>query len=151
MTIREAYNIYISLGLPRDKALLATAQTAFETAYFDVLTGKYKPFNSPVFKRNNNVGGIMYVGQKDSIPGDPFPKTESKTAKYAKFASLEASFKNHIRIIAKPLQLSSDPASFAKNLKLYRYYGGDEKLYSLGLNRFYNEAKTETEDTKKKT
>lgn len=142
MTLNDAYNIYISLGLTPDKARLAAAQTAVETAYKDAKTGGYVPFTSPIFLRNNNVGGVMYINkpfQKDSVAGLPFPINESKTAKYAKFGSIESGFRDKLRIITPALNKSSNPVEYAHHLKIQGYYTGNESDYAKGLARFYNQ------------
>jgi hypothetical protein len=146
MTLQDAYNVYIGLGLAPEKARLAAAQTAVETSYKNPVTGGYDPFTSPVFLRNNNVGGIMYIAnpaiQKDSVAGDPFPPNESKTAKYAKFGSIESSFRDKLRIVRKALDKSTNPTEYARALKLQGYYTGNEANYAAGLRRFYDKIKT---------
>jgi hypothetical protein len=155
MTLKEAYNIYISLGLSSDKAKLATAQTALETADKDPKTGGYSPFLSRVFLQNNNVGGIMYVNQpyqKDSTQGFQMPLSDTggKIAYYAKFGSLKSSFNDHLRIIYNSLMKSTNVTEFAKNLKAQKYYGADVNKYILTLQRFERELNKELGTTTEK-
>jgi uncharacterized FlgJ-related protein len=140
MTIRDAFDIGISLGLNETQAKLIAAQAAFESANF----------TSNVFKLNNNPAGIMFINkpfQKNAVPGSSFPASESKTAKYAKFATITDGFRDMIRITYKALKNDPDPATYAANLKAQGYYSGDQKIYTSGLTRYWNLTK---DFTKKK-
>lgn len=140
MTIRDAYDIGIDLGLTDTQAKLIAAQAAFESANF----------TSNVFKLNNNPAGIMYINkpfQKNASPGSPFPPTESKTARYAKFATVKDGFRDMVRITYKSLQGDPDPATYSARLKAQSYYMGDQRIYTSGLTRYWNLTK---DFTKKK-
>lgn len=139
MTTPEAYNIYLSLGLAPDKAMLAASQSAFETTY------NGKTWNSPVFLKNNNVGGIMFVNrsfQKNAVSGSAFPQNEwpnlNTPIYYAKFATIKDSFIDHIRITYKALINSNNSVEYARNLKAQGYYTGNEQAYAKNLNYVYN-------------
>jgi hypothetical protein len=149
MTTKDAYDIYIKLGLTPDKAILAASQTAFETAAADA-NGYTIPFNSYVFKANNNVGGIMFVNQKDTIAGTPFPLNESKTAKYAKYKNVADSFKDHLRIVKPALDKSGTVSDYVANLKAQGYFTGGVKNYIAGMQRFEKELRTQLIPTTEK-
>lgn len=132
MTIRDAYDIGIDLGLNDAQAKLIAAQAAFESANF----------TSNVFKLNNNPAGIMWINkpyQKNAEPGSPFPPNESKTAKYAKFATVKDGFKDMVRITWKALQGDPSPDTYAANLKNQKYYAGSQTIYTSGLKRYWNQ------------
>ena len=131
MNIRDAYDIGIDLGLNDAQAKLIAAQAAFESANF----------TSNVFKLNNNPAGIQYINQpyqKNAIPGSSYPASESKTAKYAKFATIKDGFKDMIRITYPALKSNPDPVTYAALLKARYYYGGDQQIYTAGLLRYWN-------------
>lgn len=134
MTIKDAYDIGIDLGLNDAQAKLIAAQAAFESANF----------TSNVFKLNNNPAGIMWINkpyQKNAEPGSPFPPSESKTAKYAKFATVKDGFKDMVRITWKALQGDPSPDTYAANLKNQNYYAGSQTIYTSGLKRYWNQTK----------
>ena len=140
MTIRDAFDIAIDLGLNEAQAKLIAAQAAFESANF----------TSNVFKLNNNPAGIQFINkpfQKNASPGSPFPPSESKTARYAKFATVKDGFRDMVRITFKSLQGDPDPATYSARLKAQSYYMGDQRIYTSGLTRYWNLAK---DFTKKK-
>lgn len=140
MTIRDAFDIAVGIGLNETQAKLIAAQAAFESANF----------TSNVFKLNNNPAGIQFINkpfQKNASPGSPFPPSESKTAKYAKFNTIADGFKDMVRITYKALQGDPDPTTYAARLKAQSYYAGDQGIYTSGLIKYWNQTK---DFTKKK-
>ena len=131
MSLKDAYDIALELGLSDPQAKLIAAQAAYETANF----------TSNVFKLNNNPAGIMFINkpyQKNATAGSSFPSNESKTAKYAKFVTIKDGFKDMIRITYPSLIKSTDTTTYAANLKLQKYYTGPQANYTSGLLRYWN-------------
>ena len=131
MNLQDAYDIGIDLGLNDTQAKLLAAQAAFESANF----------TSNVFKLNNNPAGIMFINksyQKNAVEGSKFPKSDSLTAHYAKFATVKDGFRDMIRITYPALKSNPDPVTYAALLKARYYYGGDQQIYTAGLLRYWN-------------
>jgi len=137
MTLTEAYNIYIKLGLTPNQSKLAAAQIALETGNFSTSQG--------VFISDNNIGGINYYnGIKNAVKGTPKPVKEwvnNVPSYYAKFNTLADSFAEHIHTMKPALIKSNTPQEFAHNLKHLpqgMYYIAPEELYSKNLVFWYN-------------
>lgn len=131
MTIRDAFDIAIDLGLNESQARLIAAQAAFESANF----------TSNVFKLNNNPAGIQFINkpfQKNASPGSAFPPSESKTARYAKFTTVKDGFRDMIRITYKALQGDPDPSTYTARLKSQSYFMGNERIYTAALTKYWN-------------
>jgi hypothetical protein len=107
-------------------------------------------YGSDVFKANNNMYGMKFVGQPLATRGTLAPPNErSKTCKdtnvckdsdhYAKYKSPEDSARDTIERLYKKtmrgvsfqqLRDSKDAKEFARLLKVRGYYGGTEEKYA---------------------
>lgn len=149
MTLIEAYNIYIKLGLTPNQSKLSAAQIALETGNFSTSQG--------VYISDNNIGGINYYnGIKNAVKGTPKPVREwvrGVPSYYAKFNTLADSFLEHIRIMKPALIKSNTPQEFAHNLKHLpngMYYTAPEDLYSKNLVFWYNQLTKQLSTPEKK-
>jgi LPXTG-motif cell wall-anchored protein len=128
------YNTAIEQGFNPTAAKFIAAQARFETGY------KGADYNSPIFKANNNTGGIKYIGasQINAQRGSLAPSDERTCGGgcngdyYAKFDTIQDSINDKIvRLYNKtmrgvtPQQLkdSTDINEFATLLKKRGYYG----------------------------
>lgn len=126
----QAATALIAAGLPRPFLALALAQIAHETG----------GFASRVMEEDNNLSGIMYIGkpdvQKNAIAGRAFPPAESRTARYAHFATVKDWARDYIRIISRGAQPpigATDPATLAQRLKAIGYYTDSLSNYTAAL------------------
>ena len=137
---QEIYNIAIQEGFTPITAKLIVAQARLESSHY----------SSPVFKANNNMYGMKFVGQPLATRGTLAPPSErSKTCNqsnvckdsdhYAKYKSPTDSAKDTIQRLYKitrngvtfeQLRDSKDADEFAKLLKIRGYYGASELAYS---------------------
>jgi len=128
----------VAAGCPAAFLPLALAQAAVETA----------GFNSNVSATDNNLSGIMYIGkpsvQKNAVQGSAFPPNESKTAHYARFASVQDWAVDYLRILSidkgagRPID-STNTADLAATLKANGYYTATQSSYAAALASWANQ------------
>lgn len=135
---QKIYDIAIKNGFNPVAAKLIVGQARVESANY----------TSSVFKTNNNMFGMKYVGQKLAQRGTLAPANERtagdvNTNYYAKYASPEDSIRDVIeRLYTKtmggvsPAQLkAADSAkTFSELLKKRAYFGGTADKYANAIN-----------------
>lgn len=150
---QEIYNIAVQEGFTPVVAKLIVAQARLESANY----------SSNVFKCNNNMYGMKYVGQPLAVRGTLAPSSEvSKNCKavgdgcnrigsgdcnngdfYAKYTSATDSAKDTIERLYKKtrngigfneINSSTDSTSFANNLKARGYFEITADKYAKNLN-----------------
>lgn len=121
----------IAEGFSPKAALLIVAQARYET-------GDYTSF---VFRNNNNLFGMKFVGQPLATQGTPAPKSEGDY--YAKYKTPVESVKDLVGRLYKrerkgigyeQLRNVSDSTEFANKLKQRDYFGVSAEQYARGLN-----------------
>jgi uncharacterized FlgJ-related protein len=122
------YDLAIANGFNQNTAKYVVAQARLESANY----------TSNVFKNNNNLNGMKYIGQANATKGTKSPEGDY----YAKWKTPEDSAKDVVeRYYAKtikgvtPAQLknASDTTEFANLLKERGYYGVSASQYQSGL------------------
>lgn len=103
---KDLYNIYTNWGATDKQARLIIAQNMLES----------DNFNSPLFKKDMNIGGVIYIGQKGATKGSFQPAADGGKP-YAKFTNLVDSALSVWNTVAIPLKYSSDSLTYANNLK----------------------------------
>lgn len=131
------YNQLISDGLPDTLAKLMVAQASFETAYNGV------PFNSPVFRADNNAFGYKWVGQSTaSGAGTMSPEGDY----YAHYDNVEQSAHEMALWIYRrqkdgtfpgDLRTITDPYQYAQYLENARYFTAGFTTYYNGLSYWW--------------
>jgi hypothetical protein len=140
-TIAKIYQAYTCLGnagLSVVQAKLALCAVMFETGAFSSL--------STVADTDNNYTGIEWINnpsvQLNASQGTPFPASESSTAYYAHFATVQDWANDYVRILnlppQQPIDNATDPNSFALLLEENGYYTGSETDYAGGLTHYWN-------------
>jgi len=136
------YNEARRLGMPDNIARLIVAQAKHESAYKGV------PYNSPVFKKNNNLNGYGWRGQAGASQGSVKPKNEwnkGQPTYYAKYPNIEGSVAEIVAYIKRrqsrnefPKELTAidTPYKYAALLKKAGYYGDTLVNYANGLTRW---------------
>jgi flagellum-specific peptidoglycan hydrolase FlgJ len=137
---QQIYNIAITEGFTPTTAKLIVAQARLESGHY----------GSDVFKANNNMYGMKFVGQPLATRGGLAPKSERSASclqsnvckdsdHYAKYKSPEDSARDTIQRLYKKtmrgvtfeqLRNSKDADEFAKLLKIRGYYGATESEYA---------------------
>jgi flagellum-specific peptidoglycan hydrolase FlgJ len=137
---QEIYNIAIQEGFTPITAKLIVAQARLESGHY----------GSDVFKANNNMYGMKFVGQPLATRGTLAPPSERSNScnqsnvckdsdHYAKYKSPTDSAKDTIQRLYKitrkgvtfeQLRDSKDADEFAKLLKIRGYYGAIESEYA---------------------
>jgi flagellum-specific peptidoglycan hydrolase FlgJ len=137
---QQIYDIAIAEGFTPITAKLIVAQARLESSHY----------GSNVFKTNNNMYGMKFVGQPLATRGSLAPVSErSKSCKdnnvckdsdhYAKYKSAEDSARDTIQRLYKKtmrgvtfeqLRDSKDAKEFASLLKTRGYYGGTQEKYA---------------------
>jgi flagellum-specific peptidoglycan hydrolase FlgJ len=131
------YDVAIRNGFSPATSKLIVAQARLESANY----------SSNVFKQNNNLFGMKYVGQPLATKGTPAPQSErSSTDKitnyYAKYNTPEDSVRDVVeRLYSKTiggvtqmqLQNAMTPEDFAEYLKKRGYFGVSASQYAKGL------------------
>lgn len=139
---QRVYSEARRLGMPDNIARLIVAQAKHESSY------QGKPYNSPVFLKNNNLNGYGWIGQKGASQGSIKPRSEwkSKTEPnyYAKYPNIEGSVAEIVAYIKrrqskgqfpKDLLAIDTPYKYASLLKQAGYYGDTLVNYAKGLAR----------------
>lgn len=140
------YNQAVKMGVPPTVARLIVAQAQYETFF------NGKPYNSPVFKANNNAFGYKFVGQK-KWPIGAGTSAASQDAQgnpdggiYARYANVENStgeivdwlYRRQRDKVFTVANLTT-PQLYASALKKAGYYGQLASQYASGLsNRLKN-------------
>lgn len=132
------YDAAIKGGFTPTSAKLVVAQARHET-------GNY---TSNVFKKNNNLFGMKFVGQPLATRGTPAPKSEwgcggtCNSDFYSKYASVSDSVQDLINrnlkitrkgVTFQQLVNAKDSTEYANLLKQRGYYGATVALYDRGL------------------
>lgn len=147
ITYTDVFNAFRSLGASAKAASFLTSQVAVETAVKGV------PFNSPLIKTHYNPGGIMYVGQKNAVQGESFPKEEiikynnGKPAYYAKFNTLKDGLSTMYKIQRKNAETAENLTQFNNLTKAAGYYTADKNEYLYNLKYWYNKGINYFKDT----
>lgn len=129
VAIRNGYSPFISK--------LIAAQARLESANY----------TSSVFKLNNNMFGMKYVGQPLAtrgtlVPSDERSSGDRNTNYYAKYKTPEDSAKDVVErlyrikiggVTQSQLQNAQTSLEFAKLLKQRQYFGGTAETYASGL------------------
>lgn len=127
---KKIYLQLVNLGLTGQTLLLAMAQMAHET----------DGFKSPVFLRNNNIGGIKWKNQKNATKGSCVGREYNDAPScYARFNTIQDSVNEWHRLInvRYPKALKSITAfDYASALKEKGYYSAPLALYSTALKRW---------------
>lgn len=136
------YNEALKLGMPSNIAKLIVAQAKHESSY------QGKPYNSPVFLKNNNLNGYGFIGQKGALQGSIKPKSEWKSSTdptyYAKYPNIEGSVAEIVAYIKrrqtkgqfpKSLLEVNTPYKYASLLKQAGYFTDSLANYANGLTR----------------
>lgn len=130
---KDIFETFLEEGLPKDLANLMTAQCTHESGNF----------KSNVFKKNNNLNGYKYVGQKLATRGTRAPKSEGDY--YAKYATVQDSARELAHWIKRRQQEGKFPedlttiksaSTYAALLKKAGYYGDTVSNYTAGLKRY---------------
>lgn len=137
---QEIYNLAIEEGFTPTASKLIVAQARLESTHY----------SSNVFKKNNNMYGMKYVGQPLATRGTLAPASERSNQcnqsnvcrdsdHYAKYQSPTDSARDTIQRLYKKtmggvtfeqLKNVKDADEFAKLLKKRRYYGATESHYA---------------------
>lgn len=131
------YEIAIKNGFKPKTARLIVAQARLESAHY----------KSTVFKNNNNMYGMKFVGQPLAKKGTLVPVAERSvndiaTNYYAKYATPEDSAKDVVErlygkvvsdVTPEQLKEAQTPEEFAGLLKKRGYFGGTAENYAKSL------------------
>jgi len=122
----KVFNLLLNTGLNEILSRYATAQSAFETG----------GFTSDLLKSNNNLFGMKYGGQVNSI-GE-----KNGYANYSDYAHSVADFvawysRKRSSIFSLPLYINS-LASYVRFLKNNSYFEAVEADYLAGVTSWYN-------------
>lgn len=124
----KIYSLVKSYGFTDPFAKFVTSQSAHETGYLGI------PFNSPIFKSNNNAFGMKWAGQSTA---------DGEKNGYAYYTSLERSVNDFARwwikhrgILTLPLFITNLD-NYVHFLKLQNYFEADEAEYLKGCNYFF--------------
>lgn len=139
---QRVYSEARRLGMPDNIARLIVAQAKHESSY------QGKPYNSPVFLKNNNLNGYGWIGQKGASQGSIKPKSEWKRNGepnyYAKYPNIEGSVAEIVAYIKrrqskgqfpKDLLAVDSPYKYASLLKQAGYFTDTLVNYAKGLAR----------------
>jgi uncharacterized FlgJ-related protein len=137
------YDAALKGGFNPTSAKLVVAQARHET-------GNY---TSNVFKKNNNLFGMKFVGQPLATRGTPAPKSEwgcggtCNSDFYSKYASVSDSVQDLINrnlkitrrgVTFEQLKNAKDSTEYATLLKQRGYYGATIPIYDRGLKSALN-------------
>lgn len=132
------YRTAIAEGMPHTLAELIVAQSKHES----------QNYTSNVFKKNNNLFGYKYVGQKGATKGSPAPSNEGLAGAYARYETIEGSVKELTGWIKRRQKEGSFPADlteidspekYATLLRKSGYFGAPLSQYIAGLTRYYKD------------
>lgn len=135
---QEIYNAAIAAGFLPTSAKLIVAQARFESA----------DYNSNVFKNNNNLFGMKFIGQPLAVRGTLAPLNERSCNGncngdyYSKYNNAADSTKDLVGRLYKitrsgigfnEIKNAIDALDFATKLKQRSYFGGTASAYANGL------------------